>query len=729
MALADDEKIKYKDRAQSLYNWFAYAPVFSMFSNRSEGINNVRFIQGIVDYARYSELKDTEKSHVKDATAVNISPRVLNVVSKPFRLLKGKLSKAKFEPQVNPSVQVETDVQVKRARLLAIRSLNLPPAQLERVKMMYGIQDIPDTDEDVDIVTQVEAKDEVCMKHESDLIDIARNNNLDDQIEQGDWDLLAFGFTAFEVRKKNGKIYQEQFDAKDLICGYFEKDDASDLTEAARTRFLTLSQIKEESIKSDGTPEFTEDDFVKIKQQEILPYGMAVNYPYYTPNFKTDGVIKVVNYYWASDATTFYQKSTTRFGNSRLYPRDWKGVENKKNAFALYKPMVYTCSWIVGTDLVYNCRPLPECTYIVDSVFKYEFPIKIVAPLIKFGRPMPIISEIVELGMKANLAWHKMEEDMANARPLGYAIDQEALASVAFNFKGSKMDAEKLADMAITRNVHFYNGKNLNGASNGRKPVEVVQGGVSSTFMTWIETIRFCMQEIEYLTAPDQSLNNPNTLKGTAEINQINSQESIQHLFSAKKKMYEMIQRATLIFKLQDEPIQPVFQITCDQMPTQEEWMEFNGLVQLALKTPIEQGGISASDASLLYSIKNLKQANKFLRLVIKRNKKEGALLMQQSQQMASQMSAQQAQEKLASELSVVDKKGEWQYKIAELQVRGTIASTEHKGEIAMERANQTAVHKQTLEEQKATNDMLLNEHSTDEEIFKDKMTQPKEVE
>lgn len=338
---------------------------------------------------------------------------------------------------------------------------------------------------------------------------------------------------------------------------------------------------------------------------------------------------------------------------------------------------------------------------------------------------MPILSEIIDLGMKANLAWKKMEEDMANARPMGYAIDKDGIATV--NFNGTKMDVEKFIDLAITRNIHIYHGKNLAGQSSGKKAVEVVQGGVSATFNVWIETIRFCMDRIEYLTTPDQSLNNPNTLKGTAEINQLNSQKSIQHLFSAKKKMYEMVSRNTLIFKLQDEPIQPPFQITCEQLPTQEEWADFKQLYQLALKTPIEQGGISAADASLISSIKNLKQANKFLRMVTKRNKKEGAALMMKTQEMQSQMSSQDAQQKLASELAVIDKKGEWTLKNTELMIRGNIAATEHKGELAAERAAQTAQHKQTLEEQRATNDMLLNEHSTDEEIYKDKLINTKE--
>lgn len=686
------------------------------FNNRAEYDENIVYIQGLQN-ERYQDRYDQNQSHTANNTSINYDKRVLNLVSKYFRILKGKLSDIKFQITVTPQSalarQHEEEYFLRLSNLMKLRDI----AKKNNMQEIYdlfeeiGETEIPEDDLDIRVQMQMSKPRLMSMEIELYLRWLSYLSNLDQKLEEADYDLLACGTIAFEERiDANGNPISERVDPRTLLVGFSNAEDFRDISEVGKFRMITINDIAKEC-KGD----LSEDDLKDIEKSHMGKYGndnlfLYNQFGYYNgsnPQDSTWGkfralVLDLYFYSW-DEAVTVIRKN--KDGNKRYTTKNLDYFRNNESDFKkkypdseLYrsrKKNIYKCTWIVGTDYVYDYGLLRKDFRTVNDPIDTRLPIIIMSPLIKNGRTVPLIREIIGVADSANLKWQKMQDAIAHARPPGFEFDVDSLYESVKGLSKDGYDYEKTFDMMVRHNIIPTSRKSLNGAYNGAKPYEERYGGLGPDFSVWFEGLMTDIRLLQEITGFSNVASGGDvqyTGKQVAELATATADYSIRHLFEGKRRFYEnLMQLKTLlgmdaiiegkafgirsvlgeasdVFRISPEASVYQYGIRVEFKPDRQQWMEVDAFINRALATPVDQGGITAADAIRIKECETIKEAYEYLYYTIKKNirnaekkamemQKQKSQLDQQSNMAASQNRLKEVEQEVSmkSQLVVIE--------------------------------------------------------------------------
>jgi len=136
--------------------------------------------------------------------------------------------------------------------------------------------------------------------------------------------------------------------------------------------------------------------------------------------------------------------------------------------------------WVVGTDIVFDYgKVLNQSREILKAK-------KAVCPLLTYVvNTASFTDRIRAFDEAANLAWLKMQQAKAAARPRGYTIDVSALSNVSVD---GKISARSVVQIFNTTGNLIWSSKNFltPEQAQGYKPIGELEGGLGSDFEGWL---------------------------------------------------------------------------------------------------------------------------------------------------------------------------------------------------------------------------------------------------
>lgn len=734
----------------------------NLFFNAREKYNeNVRYFQALIDPGKYMDLYDNNKSETKNQTSVSRDKRILNVASKYIRILKNRLNDRKFDIVATPinalARQHEEEFSSRLRAAMKVKKIteqyNVP--QVAQMLQELGFENLPvDNDEleiqksNLSIPYQMAMGIELFLKYSNSI------DRIEDKLMEEDLNVILMGVYATQCRTGiDGTPIAEVIDPRSLLVGYSNTENFRDISEVGQYRQITVTELMEEDINGDLTKEqlreielfFSQNDFTRFDSRSQIPYNNDQSVT------KKGLVLDFYFYSYNEDVKVLKNNSA---GNPRIYRKPFDYYKGKESDFEKNNPtkklfrtknqVVYKCTWIVGTDFVYNYGLFRDTPRDQSDPYRTKLPILINAPLIKDGYTQALMDEIMPLIDSANLKWQKMQDAIAKARPSGLAIDTDALLSAVENLNDAAYTKEVALEMAIKENIHIYSGAAQKFGGNGAKPVQELQGGLGADFGGWLDGLRSDLMLIQEITGFNSvAAGSPQKYmgKGVSDNVMETADYSIKHLYEAKRMHYEDICRTKVMMgmdviaageaigikngigtdtyeyiKLNQQASKYQYNIDIMHSASDQMWADIYQDCKDAVILGPQNGGITLSDSLVVKECTTIKQAKAYLYRSINQHKKDAEISQRQMMQDKANMdqetaknSAMLKQQELAASLEI-------DAKIIELNKNANIELENHKHNNKMQENQQNNVaksfHIETKEESnKEQTQMKVNQN------------------
>jgi hypothetical protein len=499
------------------------------------------------------------------------------------------------------------------------------------------------------------------------------------------------------------------------------------VSEIGKYRMATINDIRQE----DENGDLSKEDLKNIESFCLGKFGNDFS----SPNLFNDeelygkyrALVLDIYFYSYDEEVTVARRS--KDGNPRMtnkpfdyYKGKEKDFERKYSDRRLYRTTtqnVYKASWIVGSDYIWNFGLVKNISRPSTDIFRASLPISLICPNIKNGQTTSVIEEMIAVTERANILWIKMEDAIAKARPTGFTLDVPAFVAATVGLADQGYTFQELVRMAREENIIFTDHKAMAGVANGAKSFTELWGGLGPEFSQYYEGIQQCiqlLQEISGFSGAATGTPEKYTGKKVAELAVASADYSIKHLFRAKKTLYENTMQSTsrllldsimygesevLRHYIGDNAFDFIKQnanayecmLMIEFRPTKEEWSHIYEAAGIAIKTPLEQGGITYPDYLRVVNCETIEEAEYMMRLLHNRNIKKYERSKQQdiaangeqqrlSAEQASLMENQRLQAEIEHERQMVAiktqdeldlKHADFLYKMQEKKIEGLI--------------------------------------------------------
>jgi hypothetical protein len=349
----------------------------------------------------------------------------------------------------------------------------------------------------------------------------------------------------------NGFIKVRDVRPERVITNTCKKDDFSDIQWAGEYVEMTIMDMKQEA----GN-QFTEKEYKEIAEkatgnnysQNNFPSHIEediISYPY------DSAKITVLDAEWFSADTRTTKVSTNKYGNkmSERVPKDYlpKGVSDDMykeksggKSYLMRRNLknVYRGKWIVGTQFIYNYGLATDMirmgSSLEDVKLSYSF------HTLSFDSLMRMIKPILN---QIQVNWLQFQNHNARSRPSGLSIEMSALENLTLGKAGEKMTPKDAIKLYMETGILVWRRKEWSGHTSQWRPVEELQNQPSTGAVQSLQNILSMIDMLRNILGinevSDASTPNPEIGKFVTESAMVATQDAINYLYYADKKLYE----------------------------------------------------------------------------------------------------------------------------------------------------------------------------------------------
>jgi len=721
------------------------------YNNRSDYNTSLKYAMGQQDIEQYKLMvgcDDTQQSFV----AANWD--ILPIVPKFVEVTVGNMQKHEFNVDcqvIDPSARDEA--KQKRYQLEAQIHLKETLHKIEQIVPAkftdQESQDQPQSLDEIDLYMQLKYKHKMAISMEEGLDLILYLNDWEQMSEQIDRDLIIFGSAAIkDYLDSNGLPRARRVDPRQLLTSFSKSAYFKGCESFGELVTMTIAEFQRKcNTKFSATEKEKIADLFSNKNTNPAMYdthgasgaisndsGLSGDYRFGTPY--DDVVITVLDVEFMSTNSSTYERKSTRHGNSFTYkkPYGYKAPKQSKHKREVVQPKYkvwYKALWIVGTDHIFNEGLVNDMKVPKSSFEEALSSYHVIAPgqvdmnnvaMVEVMRP---IADDVQLNVV------KLRQTIARARQKGLLIEIGGLENIPKGKGGEVFEPLELVAMYDQTGNLLY--RRLDDAGNIQAPpMQELENGMARDVMNYIAIINFYFSLLRDATGineiADASTPHPDMLKGVAEMAIASTNNALKHLFNARKYLFESliksltirIQETVKTRKIEgyakalgrtDERFMQVNQdvslhemgIKIVDLPDDRERMMFEQQLStsLQLRQQSGTGGITIADYYAVKQYKNLKMAEQYLAIMIRRRAQEDAAKAQQAienttaaQQKSAMVTAQLKRDELVlatdQKIRFEEAKAELQDRLSENEHQRRLRETNVQGLIKSDHLNQT---------------------------------------
>lgn len=516
--------------------------------------------------------------------------------------------------------------------------------------------------------------------------------------EQGVEDMFDAGFAVTKGDVCDGMAKLSRVDPERFIPAPFMNADASDMFAAGEVMAMPVAKLLEES-----NGQITDADVQKLydiaKNGSISTPGTMGYTNGYTSlaDFHLRGTVNVYFYQVESSSVLLRENGVDDLGNKRSRPRKFGTTQDQIDKEAAkagkepgqlvsrYVRNVFTCKWVVGTEIVYDCGKMP------GDKLSYQF----VAPQFYKMKVYSRLKVMITHDENVQMYNAKMQNALNTIIPDGVEIDIAALEDVSIGAGDQKIGVMELLNMFLEKRVLLARRNNPYQAA-GTQPMAAIReikagnfAEVAMYFNQMKEEINLMRDAIGLNEITDGSTPNPKNLNSTNNAAIQSTNAAFSDMYRSAKRMTKLCTQVAmtlmqwlarqgktekLVSQLGSNVVNTLkglpdlslyeFGYEIEDEPSDQEVADFVKVLELS----IGKDEITSKDVLMLSTLPNLKLKIEYLSQAIDKNKQEAQAQAQQLQEQNGQIQQQSAQ--AAEQAKQQTLQMQHQFKMEELQLQ-----------------------------------------------------------
>lgn len=621
----------------------------NLFISNAREIEEVRdYIYGRQDTSQYKPLAGVNPTTDDKETYIKgVRWEIVSYATKRINIAVSKIAGMKYNATCDAvdekAMDIKNDITNKVKMLMSEKDFLSEMGVLEGLLPPdMSAEDIPtDNDSLQDYLSHTKLFaasliEEAVKEHLGD-------NDYDEIKKEVAQDLIEAGVAAVLTGLDDNVVpYVKRLEVERLLLPRSKYQDFRDKKYWGYLDFITFSDLEKEA---QGQFTETELEIIRDSARENTNFLSELSDYYESDLNETVKTIPVLRWEWKTTDIETYAKKIDKFGNTKLYKKKNSYQGSGKNTKLQHKyNAVYEGVWILGTEYQYNYGRKHFTERSRGNMNETPLGLKIYAPNMKNHKLVSAGQQIIPILDDLQSYNIKIRHILAKPFPGGVEINLNALKQVAFEWGGHKMKPEDLLRFMMQKGILVTDRQPKQGALD--KAVIPIADGI---------------QLQEYLSLKMDKLNELDEVLGMnaasvasqlgdragATTTQIQIQQSnlaLDYLFHADRKIFLEVCKSLAIlhcysekygkpgrynriygrigsqmFKENLDLTQHDYSFDLEPYPSDQERAEFLETI----RTMVTAGAISASEATMLRRITNLKKAEFELRRMERRKAKE----------------------------------------------------------------------------------------------------------
>jgi hypothetical protein len=555
------------------------------------------YAEGRQPMEKYLDILCPKDQFGKRQTFLDLSLDPLSVIPKFRQLVVGKFIKQDHEIQADAIDEKSGGERRKmRSKLWAQSIIEKELAPFKElmqsgVELQQAAKIIPKSIEELNML---ESTGSFKLTWE-----IGMEKLLKDSFNISDWSTIKYRLyeDIFDVAKcvtrdytdkMSGKAKTVYVDVARLVSRYSSKKKQDDIDYAGEILDLSPNDIR--VMSGEQIPPEDIEKIIKMNNQSSnLEYSYSDDDDFY--NRQGALKIRVLHLTWKS--LDVMKQEKTKGKNGETYYNnvgyDFTKQREDQEVYSGTVQMVYSAYWVIGTQYVWDhghendiVRPTPKTVKLPYNIYKVS--------------NKSVLELMIPSEDNFQLAWLKLQNEMAKAKPGGLAVDIGVLQNV--NNGGN--DLKPLEILQIVRETGDLIYKSTTHHNqviqpNSTKPIFELPGTGEEDMRKWMNIMDYNIGKMRDLSGlnelMDSSAPPPNTLVGTAEIAAEGTSNILYPMYNAYKTVKETT-AANLAYRIQS-------------IIRYKDYKPYENVIGTALINIFKQGSpISASSYGILLRMK-----------------------------------------------------------------------------------------------------------------------------
>lgn len=678
-------------------------------------------------YRMGNQSNDKFKKYINptgDTSWVNLDMTPIQIIPKFVDIVKNSITDQFFRIAVEAVDPIARSEKNKERNKILARKIT--KQAFEAVGNIEGAEKIsekfiPENDEELDFHMSTNFKMSVEIALEQAIEFTLNLNRFDKEVFSrivDDIITLGIGGSRVYTHPRKG-IVTRYVNPENFIYSYTRDPYFSDISYAGEVVYMTISEIRErfnvrdeellkklaENVQGKyGNGKLDNNQYKYIGSYNVEEWNYS-RYPY--DNFN----VEVLDFEFITSFTDTYEEKETRYGHSTFHKKSegYKPPKKPKYKRTQYKDsyqMVLGGYKVVGMDTIFDYGVKNNLPRDKRDLSKTCLSFKMVAPNLSENFFTGYVQRMIPFADGMMRSFLKLQQVQQKQRPPGLSIDIDALDEVDIG-GGEKLSPLEISQMYDETGNYLYSGRSYGGEYGNQSPIRELAVSYLGLINEQITAYNHNLQQLRDVTGlnefRDASQPSPEAGLGVAQMALSQSNNATKHInaaafgvvdkvaedvvirlqdiFEYSKSLSKIYEEAIGKFdvdtiKLMDRIPAHLFGLKVEVDLSQDEKAMLMQDIQIALQA----GQITIADKYMIQGMTNMKDAQKFLAMQVKKNvQQKQALELQkieaqgrqiQQQSMASSQGKQielQSEYTLKSQLSAQ----EHEQKMDEIEAKG----------------------------------------------------------
>ena len=643
--------------------WFQEGRSGNRYAQSYSNFHQLRlYARGEQSIAKYKD----ELSINGDLSYLNLDWKPVPVIPKFVDIVVNGMSNKSYDIQTVAQDPFSLEQKSKYAQAVS-RDINMK-GTLDKFKQNLGLDlynvsnpiDLPASQEELDLYMQMSYKQTVEIAEEELIENTLAVNKYDETKKRLAYDLTVLGIAATKTSFNESEgITIDYVDPAYMVYSYTEDPNFDDIYYVGEVKSITIAELKKQF------PNISDAELDQIQKmpgnsQYITGWG---NYD--------ENTVQVMYFEYKTYMDQVFKIKQTEQGLLKAIEKTDEFNPPPNDNFERVSrtiEVLYTGAKVLGNNHMLEWKLAENMTRPSADSTRVEMNYCIAAPRMYKGRIESIVSRITGFADMIQLTHLKLQQVMSRIVPDGVFLDMDGLAEVDLGNGTNYNPAEAL-------NMYFQTGSVVGrsltqdgGMNAGKVPVqELASSSGQPKIQSLISTYEYYLKMIRDVTglneARDGSMPDKDSLVGLQKLAANASNTATKHILQSllyislrvceniSLKAADLLKNPLLrnslansISTFNTNTLEELinlqlhdFGIYLQLEPEEEDKAKLEQNIQVALKT----GGISLSDAIDVREIKNIKLANKYLKLRQQQKIEREQAQAQQNIQAQAQANAQ----------------------------------------------------------------------------------------
>lgn len=705
-----DKKKKDWIVAQAKRFWESYKSTSkSYYNDRHLAVERTLHMLGRPDTNQFKKILVPKELANGDASQMRIDWSPLPIVSKVYKMIHAIVEKNGYDidiQAIDPVAQEEkdrfySDLQAKILMANELAESGVSPSDV-------GLSsDDPSTFEEAEIHMKYGYKHQAAYEAESALKLILKDGRYDEIRSQVCDDLIAHGAgIVMDDIDFDGEIKPKYIRYEDFFCDPTNDPYHNQMAMAGHVEEMTIGQIKNHCTPEEiASPEFELVSTTGVNKSRF-------NHRTTDRSRQDQSIMKhVAVMQFISHSEVPYEAVKKEDGKT-IFGYKTSGNKNKEIINANYD-LVYEVRWVIDSDMYFGAKLVSNMKRDPNDLKTGHLNYHVVAPKLYENKTFAFGNQVMAIDKALHIAWFKLQNVIARAKPKGILIEANSMNDVSVGGQSVSFK-DNLAMYAFSGNL-IYRKVDDDGEVATSIPIRELDNGIKDEADRYFGIIQQEMQLLRDITGfneiTDGSTPNARMLKSVGQMAQQSTNNSIQYLIDAEKKVTEKLCKS-LMMRIQDAAQDGTIMGYKDSLGTtsmdffkiskdisfRHLGIYFNNhpdvyekeLMVQRLETALKSGQVTLSDVIWIEGMTNVYQQKLYLDSRIKKNQEQKALIERQNmevnaqtQQQSLAMNQQADQQKMQmehqSKMEQINAEGQWRIQIEQLRMQGLNTQEQEK--------------------------------------------------